>query len=56
MDVIKSSRFWISLAIVAAVTALACLKAISGGEAVASMLGLLGGFGVAKSGGGEVPK
>jgi hypothetical protein len=51
MDVIKSSRFWISIVIVAAVTVMACLGKVSGEAATGAMTGLLAGFGVAKSGG-----
>lgn len=53
MDVIKSSRFWISVAIVASITVLSCLGKLTGESATAAMMGLLGGFGVAKSGGGK---
>lgn len=50
MDVIKSSRFWLSLAIIAAAVVLAVTKLIDGNVAIATMTGLLGGFGVAKAG------
>lgn len=48
-DVLRSSRFWLSLAIVAAATLLACFKVISGDLAIGTMSGLLGGFGVGKA-------
>lgn len=51
MDVIKSSRFWLALVVILGAIVLAVLKLITGGEAVATALGVLGGFGVAKAGG-----
>ena len=42
-NVLKSPRFWISLAIIGAVTMLALYKLISGDLAVGTMGGLLGG-------------
>jgi hypothetical protein len=48
MEVIKSSRFWISIVIIVSLTVLAALKVISGEAATGGMMGLLGGFGVGK--------
>jgi hypothetical protein len=49
MDVIKSSRFWICLAIVAGATVALCLKVLSESTWTALVGGLLSGFGVAKA-------
>jgi hypothetical protein len=48
-EVFKSSRFWISMAVIASVTLLACLNIVSGDMAVGTMTGLVGGFGIGKA-------
>lgn len=53
MEVIKSSRFWLALIIILGAFVLAVLKLISGSEAIAATVGILGGFGVAKAGSGS---
>lgn len=53
MELFKSSRFWISISIVFSVTLLAALGKIGGDNAVSAIMGLLAGFGVGKSGGGD---
>ncbi len=53
METLKSSRFWIAVLICGAVTALACLRIITGDLAVGVMSGILGGFGVGKTWGGD---
>ena len=53
MELFKSSRFWISIAIVISVTLLACLGKIAGDNAISAIMGLLAGFGVGKSGGAK---
>ncbi len=56
MDVIKSSRFWLALVILGGGFTLAFMKIIPGSEILAAAVGILGGFGVAKTkklGGGE---
>lgn len=49
MDVLKSSRFWMAAIILVGAFGLAFLNRITGGEALATAIGILGGFGVAKT-------
>ena len=49
MDVFKSSRFWISIFIMGSLLTLCILGKITGNECIATMTGLLAGFGVAKT-------
>jgi len=51
MDVIKSSRFWLALLAMVGAFVLSALGKITGGEAIATIIGILGGFGVAKASG-----
>jgi hypothetical protein len=51
MEVVKSSRFWLALAIIIAGTVMAILKVegVEGKDVILGATGLLAGFGVAKS-------
>ena len=49
MDVIKSSRFWIAIVILILMGIALVMGKVTGGETIAAALGILGGFGVAKT-------
>lgn len=55
MDVIKSSRFWLALLLIAGAITLAALGKVSGQEALSWGAALLAGFGVAKASGAAPP-
>ncbi len=52
-DLFSSTRFWILLAIIISSTVLAALGKVDGGAVLATIGGLLGGFGVGKIPGGS---
>ena len=51
MEVLKSSRFWLALAIIASGTIMAIygVKGVEGGDVLSNALALMVGFGVAKT-------
>lgn len=49
VDVFRSARFWMTVALFAALTIMACLRVITGDVAVGTMAGVVGGYGVGRT-------
>ena len=54
METLKSTRFWILLAIVIGLVVLAALGRVEGSDVLKALMGVLAGFGVGKTAGVKV--